>query len=336
MQILSILYSLFLPVLVSSMTFKYNNYEYEFSKFMTKYNKKYDTQDEYNSRFSTFINNLNKIKYHNEYNDDWKMDVNHFADMSSEDFNNSVKKNGCLNVDQGSELRTKQTFLSFEKDLPDSWDWTEKGAVTSVKDQGQCGSCWAFSTTGSVEGSYFLNTGKLVSLSEQQLVDCSSSYNNNGCSGGLMDNAFNYIIDHGICSESSYPYRAIDGRSCKLCTSQLKISSFIDVTPNNEEALRQAVYKQPVSVAIEADQNVFQFYSGGVMSSTCGTNLDHGVLVVGWGELNNKPYWKVKNSWGEFWGNNGYILLERNVKAKEGQCGIAVMPSYPVISQSVI
>jgi len=335
MQLIYFLYSLLFPSFVSSMTFKYN-YDYEFSKFVTKYNKQYQSEDEYNLRFSIFTHNFNKIKLHNE-NNEWKMDINHYADLTSDEFKNLSKKSNCVNLDSQLIMpRQKFEFVNIEQNLPDSWDWTEKGAVTPVKDQDQCGSCWAFSTTGSVEGSYFLSSGKLVSLSEQQLVDCSSSYNNQGCSGGLMDNAFNYIIQNGICKESDYPYKAVDG-TCKHCDNVLKITSFVDVTPNNEEALRQAVYKQPVSVAIEADQNVFQFYSGGVMSSPCGTNLDHGVLVVGWGELDNKPYWKVKNSWGEFWGDNGYILLERNVNSKEGQCGIAVMPSYPVISnQNVI
>ena len=219
------------------------------------------------------------------------------------------------------------------KDLPSEVYWTAKGAVTDIKDQGQFGSCWSFSTTGSVESAYFLSTGKLDSFSEQQLVDCSSSYGNQGCNGGLMDDAFNYIKDNGICLEKDYPYEGSDGK-CKKCKTVTKINSFVDVPVNDEQALQQAVSIQPVSVAIEADQSSFQFYSSGVMSASCGTNLDHGVLVVGYGTLNGKDYWKIKNSWGANWGDSGYILLARNVKDSAGQCGITMMASYPIINSS--
>jgi C1A family cysteine protease len=148
-----------------------------------------------------------------------------------------------------------------------------------------------------------------------------------------MDNAFNYIHDNGICLEKDYPYTASDGSCNTTCKSITKIKSFIDITPNSESVLLKAVTIQPISVAIEADQSSFQFYSSGVLTSTCGKSLDHGVLVVGYGTLNGVDYWKVKNSWGESWGDKGYILLERNVKDKAGQCGITLMASYPIISK---
>ena len=298
----------------------------QFSDFIRQYNKQY-SDDDIISRFSIFKDNLNKIEQHNNQNHLWKMSVNEFADLTANEF--KIKYTG-YNKPPSSALRRNKFALEFSE-LPSEIDWTEKGAVTDVKDQGQCGSCWAFSTTGSVEGAYFISTGKLVSLSEQQLVDCAGSYGNQGCNGGLMDYGFKYIEDKGICTEKEYGYKAVDG-TCKQCTSLTKIESFVDVTPNNEKALQQAVSLQPISVAIEADQMSFQFYSSGVLTASCGTNLDHGVLVVGYGTLNGVDYWKVKNSWGSSWGQHGYILLARNIKSKSGQCGIAMQPSYPIIN----
>ena len=219
------------------------------------------------------------------------------------------------------------------KELPAEVDWVAKGAVTPVKNQGQCGSCWSFSTTGSVEGAWFIKTGELVSLSEQQLVDCSGPEGNQGCNGGMMDNAFQYIIKNGgICSEANYSYTATQG-NCETCTPVAKISSYVDVTPNNTQSLMMAVAQQPVSVAVEADGLDWQFYFGGIVTDSCGLNLDHGVLVVGYGtDSSAGDYWKVKNSWGQDWGEQGYIRIGRGSKFDPaGECGILMDPSYPVV-----
>lgn len=162
-------------------------------------------------------------------------------------------------------------------------------------------------------------------------MDCSKSEGNNSCEGGLMDYAFEYIIKNkGICTEASYPYKAVDSNTCKSCTNVVTISSYVDVA-ESEAALQAAVTLNPVSVAIEADQDAFQFYSSGVLTGRCGTNLDHGVLAVGYGTLNSTPYWKVKNSWGADWGMSGYVLIEKGKAQKGGQCGILMAASYPKI-----
>jgi len=213
-------------------------------------------------------------------------------------------------------------------DMPDSIDWVAKGGVTPVKNQAKCGSCWAFSSTGSLEGAFFVATGKLESLSEEDLVQC-NSVTDHGCQGGLMDNAFAWVQQNGICSEASYPYTSgtgITGTCKKTCAPDVTITGHTDVPSKDEKSLQAAVSKQPVSVAIEADKSAFQLYKGGVLDdATCGTQLDHGVLVVGFGTDSGKDYWKVKNSWGPTWGEQGYIRMIRN----KNQCGIAQQPSFP-------
>jgi len=269
------------------------------------------------------------IVKHNGAGKSWTLAVNEYADLSWNEF--KAQKMGYKPVTvEGIPRRTVD--LHGLVNVPDTVDWRQKNVVTGVKNQGSCGSCWAFSTTGSMEGAVALKTGKLTSLSEQQLVDCSSSFGNEGCNGGLMDDAFQYIISNkGLCSEASYGYTGTDG-TCKTCTPVSQIASYVDVTSNSSVSLKAAAAQQPISVAIEADQLGFQFYFGGVFDGTCGTNLDHGVLVAGYGtdSSTGKDYWLVKNSWGATWGEAGYIRLIRSDAVGPAQCGIAMEPSYPV------
>jgi len=301
-----------------------------FTAFLEKFNKKYESLSEFEERFTIFKENVETIIQHNSVKgQNFTMGINQFTDLTPSEFREKyiggykpLEKSVC-----GGFVNT-ETVAS----LPKSIDWRENVAVTPVKDQGQCGSCWAFSTTGAVEGAWAIKTGNLVSFSEQQLIDCSKKYGNFGCNGGLMDNAFTYIIDNGICLENSYAYTA-SGGSCQQCTSVATLSECKDVVQNDQIALQGAVAKGPVSIAIEADTRIFQSYSGGVItSSSCGTKLDHGVLIVGYGVENGIEYWLVKNSWGTTWGDNGYVKIARSESSNDpGICGVAMQPSFPVV-----
>jgi C1A family cysteine protease len=306
----------------SALGFTELEYQNAFTQWMSQYKMEF-APEEFFFRFQTFKKNMDFVEATNSLNLTYTVELNKFAHLTRGEFKN-------LYLGYKPELARESIPLSSLAPAAypsGSLDWTQKGPVTGVKDQGQCGSCWAFSTTGSVEGAVFLKHGHLTSLSEQQLVDCAGSYGNAGCNGGLMDNAFKYVEAHGLCTEAAYPYKGVLG-TCKSssCTmsADSKIIGYKDVT-HTENSLGAAVDISPVSVAIEADQSGFQLYKSGVFSGTCGQNLDHGVLAVGYGTDTGKDYWKVKNSWGTSWGEAGYIRMIRN----QDECGIADEPSFP-------
>lgn len=306
------------------------------SEFKLKYNKKYQSEEDEAYRQSVWTSTLEMISEHNAEFEagehTFNIGENELADLTPDEI--KERMNGLVApADSGEEgvvMVTESELAQLNKTV----DWRAKGYVTEVKNQAHCGSCWAFSATGSMEGAHFKSSGKLVSLSEQNLVDCSRKEHNMGCMGGLMDNAFKYVIaNHGIDTEASYPYNATTGKTCKFNQTNIgaNISSFTDIPRNSEMDLQKASATiGPISVGIDASRPTFHFYKSGVYHDhKCSSvHLDHGVLVVGYGTEGGKDYWLVKNSWGASWGEKGYIKMARN---KKNACGIATQASYPVV-----
>ncbi|XP_015248672.1 PREDICTED: cathepsin L1-like isoform X1 [Cyprinodon variegatus] len=301
------------------------------------YNKTYDQKEEIFRRM-VWEKNLKKIQFHNLEHSMGKhshrQGMNQFGDMTNEEFVQAM--NSYQPQTEGKlkkSLFVKPNFL----EVPNAVDWREKGYVTHVKNQGHCGSCWAFGAIGSLEGQQFRKTGRLVSLSEQNLMDCSRPQGNRGCDGGWMDMAFQYVKSNGgLDSEESYPYVGKD----QICQydpryNSVNVTGIIDISRGSERSLMEAVAAVgPVSVTIDASQSSFQFYQSGIYyEKLCSTSKhNHGVVVVGYGFQKThdsvENYWIVKNSWGSRWGNNGYIYM---AKDKKNNCGIASHASYPLV-----
>jgi len=327
MKVLAILVLLF----AAALAFSEKEYQDAFTNFMIRYNKNY-AHSEFFNRYNSFKKNMDFVLTHNNRKDvTHTVAINKFADLTNVEF--GVLFAGVRVPENYVHAQTY--FPNNTKALPTSLDWRTKGAVTPIKNQGQCGSCWSFSTTGSVEGCHFITTQKLVSLSEKNLMDCSWNQGNEGCNGGLMTSSFQYIISNkGIDTEAYYPYSPVDSHTCKYTVANRgsTLGSYSNVQSGSETALQNAVNEGPTSVAIDASHSSFQLYSSGVYyeASCSSSQLDHGVLAIGWGVDAGKDFWLVKNSWGTDWGLSGFINMSRN---RSNNCGIATMASLPKTCQ---
>ncbi|KAG8377852.1 hypothetical protein BUALT_Bualt08G0076600 [Buddleja alternifolia] len=309
-----------------------------FETWCKEHGKTYTSEQEKQYRLNVFEENYVYVTQHNGMsNSSYTLSLNAFADLTNHEFKTNYLGLSLSESDSVIRLNREgvsieESYLMKESDVPSSVDWRKKGAVTGVKDQGSCGACWSFSATGAIEGINKIVTGSLVSLSEQELIDCDKSYND-GCGGGLMDYVYEFVINnHGIDSEDDYPYQGRD-KSCnknKLKKHAVTIDSYADIPAKNEKKLQQAVATQPISVGICGSDTSFQLYSGGIFTGPCSTSLDHAVLIVGYDSKDGKDYWIVKNSWGKSWGIDGYMHMLRNSGNEEGMCGINMLASYPI------
>ncbi|KAF3655577.1 Actinidain [Capsicum annuum] len=305
-----------------------------YESWLIEHGKSYNALGEKEKRFEIFKDNLKYIDEHNSIpNKSYKLGLTKFADLTNDEYKSTYLG---YKSDRSRLLKNKSDryLPKVGEKLPESVDWREKGALVDIKNQGSCGSCWAFSAVAAIESINQITTGELISLSEQELIDCDRSYNE-GCNGGLMDYAFQFVIKNGgIDSEEDYPYVEGDGTcdTFRKNAKVVKIDSYEDVPENNERALQKALVHQPVSIAVEAGGKDFQHYKSGIFTGRCGTAVDHGVVAVGYGTENGMDYWIVRNSWGASWGEKGYLKMERNIASRQGKCGLAIEPSYPVKS----
>jgi len=313
-------------------------YEKAFFEHMTKFNLKFESGREFVKRLEIFSNMLDDIEKHNADNSQtYKLGLNQFSHLTFDEFVVQARIGGTkapsLRRQSGGAVHQAPSDLST---LPTTVDWVASGAVAPIKDQGSCGSCWSFSAIGALESAYYLKYGSLLTFSEQELVSCDTAGSDAGCNGGWMDDAFTFVqANGGVTTEAGYPYTSgATGVSGTCVTSgytnnaNVAPKSFTDVATGSVSALMSAVSQQPVSIAIQANQIAFQSYKSGVLTGRCGTRLDHGVVLVGYGTdaATGLDYWKVRNSWGTSWGESGYIRIERS---NSDLCGVLDAPSYP-------
>ncbi|KAL6864928.1 hypothetical protein ACP4OV_016079 [Aristida adscensionis] len=293
---------------------------------MVEYGRTYKDEAEKAHRFKVFKKNIDFIERTNRAtgNEKYFLAINKFADMSNEEFKAIYTRSKPMSSTTCKKISGFKYANVTLTDLPEEIDWTKKGAVTKIKDQKDCQCCWAFCVVAAVEGIHQITTGQLLSLSEQELLDCTGIISD--CTRGSKSDAFAYIINNGgIATEDAYPYTAKKG-SCRSVEPAVKITNHERVPHDDEDALLAAVAHQPVAVSIEAAEK-FRFYHAGVFpGKDCDSHPNHGLTVVGYGSHDKTKYWLLKNQWGESWGENGYMRLERGTNA----CGIAKYASYPV------
>ncbi|CAH8359696.1 unnamed protein product [Eruca vesicaria subsp. sativa] len=304
-----------------------------FESWMVKHGKVYESVAEKERRLTIFEDNLRFITNRNAENLGYRLGLNRFADLSLREYGQICHGADPRPPKNHVFMTSSDRYKTAAGDvLPKSVDWRNEGAVTEVKDQGHCRSCWAFSTVGAVEGLNKIVTGELVTLSEQDLINCNKE--NNGCGGGKVETAYEFIVNNGgLGTNNDYPYKAVN----EVCDARLKennknvmIDGYENLPSNDELSLMKAVAHQPVTAVIDSSSREFQLYESGVFDGTCGTNLNHGVVVVGYGTEKGRDFWIVRNSWGNTWGESGYMKMARNNANPRGLCGIAMRASYPL------
>lgn len=300
-----------------------------FNTWMNQQNKKYSSPAEKAYRLSVFHKTYVRVSEHQKTQSSYQRAINMFADMTYEEV---IAKYTGLKFNPSTPIITKDIPASADTNA-DEVDWRTEGAVNPVKNQAKCGSCWAFSAIGAIESAAKIGGKQLYDMSEQQLVDCSTSYGNNGCNGGLMTDAFRYVKDFGVEHQADYPYTAVDG---KCYASKDKFIPDVKVTGSSSasdlfcSALAKGIAKQPVSVGVDVQQAFIDYKSGILDDPKCGLSLNHGIVAVGYGSQGaGKDYWIVRNSWGPTWGDQGYILMNKSSSKLYGQCGICRMADYP-------
>lgn len=293
--------------------------DYDFMNFVSETGRSYDTMEEFQFRAAIYHDTIHRLNALNLTTS--TVEINMLADRTLDERSKMLG----LKIENKESKPRVTAGVHMVADAVEI-DWRENGAVTPIKDQGFCGSCYAFSAVGAMEAAHFFHTGELLNLSEQQVVDC--DFFDQGCSGGEMNNVFMYSFKNPLMLTTDYEYKGVKG-TCTADWSKGKASmtGMIDVDTMSIPALKTALSKRPISVGIQANEDAFQFYKTGIITDGCGTDLDHGVLAVGWGSENGTDYWIVKNSWGTWWGDKGYVKIGAN--AGTNVCGILGMPSYP-------
>jgi C1A family cysteine protease len=311
-----------------------------FSGFVSKFQRNYRNNNEYNTRLSNFKRNQEIIEAHNAGSNSFQLEANKFADLSPEEFQSMMGLKN-IDIDEATINAEAESFQSCQcedtQPVTNGVDWRTKGVVANIKNQASCGGCYAFSSMETLQALYHLKKGpassptSVINLSEQQVIDCSSGYKNQGCSGGLMSYTFDYLKANSIMLEADYTYTAKKG-TCKYSSTkgQFKVTSYVNLPKNDPAALLEAVNSRPVSVALRASSSVFQLYKSGIIDSTsCGTTIDHAVVVIGYGTEGGKDYWLLKNSWGTTWGEQGFFRIARTTSKDAGICGMLQLSSYP-------